>query len=67
MAYGDHPPTCIYFLIKWKVTLKTEAITRVTEPDLGDKSKSILGRHLEEKVESVRWRRPFQNRQLRVP
>ncbi|CAG7980453.1 unnamed protein product [Penicillium salamii] len=64
--YDEQPPTCIHYLIEWKVTLNSKVITRVTEPDLVISPSVFWEDTLKRKVEGVRRRRPFQNRRVRV-
>jgi hypothetical protein len=33
-AYDEHPPTCIYYSIKWKLIVEKKLIAKETEPDL---------------------------------
>lgn len=64
--YDEQPPTYVHFLIEWKVNLNSKTITRATESDLVI-SPSVFWEHtLKKKGKSVRRRRPFQNRRIRV-
>ncbi|PGG97887.1 hypothetical protein AJ79_09059 [Helicocarpus griseus UAMH5409] len=65
-VYNEQPPTCIHYLIEWKVTLNNRTVARVTEPDLAIPPSAYWQSFLEEKVKKVKHRKVFHNRRARL-
>lgn len=68
MVYDEQLPIYIYYLINQKVTLNnsTRLVTRVTELDLVLVPSVYWQKFLKKKVEDVKHRRAFTNRQVRL-
>jgi hypothetical protein len=51
--YSQDPPTCLHYLIEWKVTRNGRALSRGTEPDVVLAPSSYWQRHLKAQVEDL--------------
>ncbi|KAI7763836.1 hypothetical protein LZL87_014349 [Fusarium oxysporum] len=66
LAYDEQPPTCVHYLIEWKVKLNNRCISKDTEPDVVLAPDAYWTKHLWSKVDKLAKKKLPSNRTFYV-